>query len=489
MMGMTEQETRRAVAMWGIAMCLFAAAAGWVTMRFGMVWSIADLPTSENMNWIVPAYIIAEVAVIPLSAKLMDIYGSRRILPIGPLLFIGGSMLCVLSVSVEMLILCRFIQGLGGGFILGMAFTVVGRYYEPTMRGKCHELMTAAFAFGSLFGSAVGYFLTTNFNWRFSFIVLSLVVYIGLMMAWRLLPEDEGSNDSPDVVGMILAVAMFGVATLYTQMANVFFDLISIQSVVFVAVIIVLVYALIKHIKVYYSPIIPFGTSAFEKKLVVLMFMFSLCGLGLIQYFFKLYLTYYEFDIYKASAMFIFLIAGAAGPSMLGCRYVFKTGIRPWVTIGAILVAISLVVVHFIADQGEVQLGISLFVFGFGLGCIVTEILCSLQCVVDRKDIGKHTGNLMTIRMIGILVGNAFVGSYIKEVVNRGRVPMSIDLNTTKDVLIQIGVDLLQNLQNAAQSLDNGLMSTVLIMAVASVILAYIAFKVGKKDLEELEKE
>ena len=107
-MGMTEAQLKRAVSMWGIAMCLLAAAIGWVFMRFGSAWSIADLPESDYVTMIVPAYVVTEVALIPVGGKLVDRYGCRPVLGIAPFIYIIASMLCIVSPTVECLIVFRF---------------------------------------------------------------------------------------------------------------------------------------------------------------------------------------------------------------------------------------------------------------------------------------------------------------------------------------------------------------------------------------------
>ena len=486
-MNMNEADKKRAIAMWGLALCLTAAAAGWMFMRFGMAWSVADLPESPYMNFIVPAYVVTEVAMIPVGGKLVDIYGTRRMLAIAPILFIAASMIAVLSVSVEMLIVFRFIQGIGAGLTLAIAYTAVGKYYAPTKRGKVSELMTAAFAIGSLFGSATGYFLTENFNWRLGFMFFALLMAIGFVLAWKLLPESNGSEEKSDFVGMLLVAFVFGIVTLYTQVVNVEFDLVSVPSAIIAVLIVVGVVAMIMHAKRSENPVIPVGITSFERKVLVLMFVFSLCGLGLIQYFFKLYLTYYEFDIYNASLMFMLLIAGAAGPSIIGSRKVFKTGVRPWIIAGSIAVTAALIVTHFIASQGVMQFGISLFLFGFGLGFIVNQLFCSLQAVTDVKDMGQHTGNLMAVRMVGIFVGNAIVGAYIRDVKQSSYVSVPIDLSHIENLFQEIGAKLVNDLSHAASSLCDGLTVTLAIMAVVTAILAVYSYTLGKDDKEALE--
>ena len=157
---MTPDEFRRAAAMWGIAICLLASAMGWVFMRFGQAWSVADLPVSDYVSQIVPAYVVTEVAMIPVGGKLVDRYGCRAILSVAPFIFVISSMLCIVSPTVELLVLFRMVEGAGAGLILALAFSCVGKFYDGAARGRCNGLMTAAFAIGSLFGSATGYFLT-----------------------------------------------------------------------------------------------------------------------------------------------------------------------------------------------------------------------------------------------------------------------------------------------------------------------------------------
>jgi len=226
----------------------------------------------------------------------------------------------------------------------------------------------------------------------------------------------------------------------------------------------------------------PVGTTRFQKTLILLMFMFSLCGLGLIQYFFKLYLTYYDFDIYKASVMFLVMIAGAAGPSILGSRKIFDTGVRPWIIIGSSVVTIALMVTHLIADQGVVYLAASLFLFGMGLGCLVNQIICSMQAVVPVERMGSHIGNLIAVRMVGILVGNAVVGAYINQVLHGNYHNETITVASDINVLSVLYYRISEDIKYVADSLDSGFLMTAIIMAMAATFLTAIAVTLEKDD-------
>ncbi len=486
MISMTKDQFRRAAGMWGLALCLVAAAAGWMFMRFGQAWSIADLPISDYVQLIVPAYIVAETMMIPIGGKIIDSYGCRRVLAVAPFIYIMSAMLCTISPSVEVLVIFRFFQGIGAGLILALAFTSVGKYYDVDKRSKCNELMTGAFAIGSLFGSATGYFLTENFNWRCGFVFFSILMLIGFFLAWFLLPQDEYTGKQINLTNAGLTAWVFGLATFYTQMANDVFEVISIPSLILASIILFLTILLIHRLHTADDPILPSKTTGFEKMLTILMFMFSLCGLGLIQYFFKLYLVFFEFDIYKASSMFLFMIAGAGITSMLGGKLIYKTGVRPWVIIGSVIVTIGLLVTHFIADMGVPQFALSLFIFGMGLGCIVTQIFCSMQCIVDKKDMGQHTGNIMGIRMVAIFSGSTLIGAYIGNLVH-GHKPEVLDLSATDNILTTINEMVSSGLKYISEAMDTGFLMTSLVLAIITALLTVFAYKfLGKDDLRAL---
>ena len=486
MISMSKDELRRAASMWGIALCLVAAAAGWMFMRFGQAWSIADLPISDYVQLIVPAYIVGETMMIPIGGKLIDSYGCKRILSVAPFLYIVSSMLCVISTSVELLVFFRFFQGIGAGLILALAFTSVGKFYDINKRSKCNELMTGAFAIGSLFGSATGYFLTENFNWRCGFVFFSALMFIGFVVAWFTLPDEEFTGKRINFTNAVLTALVFGLATFYTQMANDVFQVVSIPSLILATVILALVILLLHRLHVAEDPILPSKTTWFEKMLTILMFMFSLCGLGLIQYFFKLYLVFFEFDIYKASSMFLFMIAGAGITSMLGGKLIYRTGVRPWVIVGSVIVTIGLLVTHFIADKGVPQFALSLFIFGMGLGCIVTQIFCSMQCIVDKKDMGQHTGNIMGIRMVAIFSGSTIIGAYIGNLVH-GHKPEVLDLSATDNLINTITEMVSSGLKYISDAMDTGFLMTSLVLACITALLTVFAFRfLGKDDLKAL---
>ncbi len=103
----------------------------------------ADLNGSDLYSWMITAYLLCETIMIPIAGKLSDIYGRKPLFLLGLGLFIVGSILAGLSTSMEMLILCRAVQGFGGGILIPVATAAVADFYPPRDRARMQGLMGA----------------------------------------------------------------------------------------------------------------------------------------------------------------------------------------------------------------------------------------------------------------------------------------------------------------------------------------------------------
>ena len=86
----------------------------------------------DEGTWISTGYLVAEIIAIPLSGWLADIFGTKRYLIANCLLFLAFSMLCGISTSLTMMVLCRAGQGFTGGVFIPMAMTIVLRCLPPS---------------------------------------------------------------------------------------------------------------------------------------------------------------------------------------------------------------------------------------------------------------------------------------------------------------------------------------------------------------------
>jgi MFS family permease len=76
---------------------------------------VSHLGGLDKIVWITAAYLMTEMAGMPIFGKLSDMYGRKRFFVFGLIVFLLGSMLCGTAQSMDQLALYRAIQGIGGG--------------------------------------------------------------------------------------------------------------------------------------------------------------------------------------------------------------------------------------------------------------------------------------------------------------------------------------------------------------------------------------
>ena len=96
---------------------------------------VGDLGGLENFVWVVSAYMVAEMAGMPIFGKLSDMYGRKRFFIFGLIVFMIGSALCGTAENITQLGIYRAIQGIGGALV-PIAFTIVFDIFPPENAGK-----------------------------------------------------------------------------------------------------------------------------------------------------------------------------------------------------------------------------------------------------------------------------------------------------------------------------------------------------------------
>ena len=150
---------------------MFLAALDSTIVATAMPTVIADLHGIDHYAWVFTAYLLAEIASIPLWGRLADMYGRKRIFLLGMVIFLTGSALCGLSTSMGELILFRALQGVGAGCLLPVAQTIVADLYTLEQRARLSAVMSAVFGFSSIIGPLIGGFITDQLSWRWVFYV------------------------------------------------------------------------------------------------------------------------------------------------------------------------------------------------------------------------------------------------------------------------------------------------------------------------------
>lgn len=127
--------------------------------------------TLTDVAWVITAYAIANVIVIPMTSWLSQQFGRKNYFAASIILFTVSSFLCGNADNIWELVAFRFIQGLGGGALLVTAQTIITESYPIAKRGMAQAIYGMGVIVGPTLGPPLGGYLVDNFSWPYIFYI------------------------------------------------------------------------------------------------------------------------------------------------------------------------------------------------------------------------------------------------------------------------------------------------------------------------------
>jgi len=127
--------------------------------------------TLNDVSWVITAYAIANVIIVPLTSWLSQQFGRRNYFAVSIVIFTVASFLCGNATNIWELVFFRFIQGLGGGALLVTSQTIITEVYPPEKRGMAQALYGMGVIVGPTLGPPLGGYIVDHFSWPYIFYI------------------------------------------------------------------------------------------------------------------------------------------------------------------------------------------------------------------------------------------------------------------------------------------------------------------------------
>ncbi|MFN3866082.1 MAG: MFS transporter, partial [Demequina sp.] len=167
---------------------------------------VGELDGVDQMLWVTTSYILAATVTMPIYGKLGDLFGRKGLFISAILLFMVGSVVGGLAQGMDVLIVGRVIQGLGGGGLIILAQAIIADVVPARERGRYMGVMGGVFAFATVAGPLLGGWFTESIGWRW---VMWLNLPLGLLaiasaVLFLKIPARPRAGRKVDVSGMML---------------------------------------------------------------------------------------------------------------------------------------------------------------------------------------------------------------------------------------------------------------------------------------------
>ena len=447
--------------------------------------------TLTDVAWVITAYAIANVIVIPMTSWLSQQFGRRNYFVTSIIIFTVSSFLCGNATNIWELIAFRFIQGLGGGALLVTAQTIITESYPIAKRGMAQAIYGMGVIVGPTLGPPLGGYLVDNYSWPYIFYINIPLGIIATILAISFVRSPKYGEklkaNQVDWWGTFFLALFIGSLQFvleHGQQDDWFNDsLIVTLSVVTVLGLILFIWRELT----YKHPIVNLSVLK-DGNLRIGTIMCFILGFGL--YGSTLIIPIYTQSIlgWTATDAGLLLIPGSITTAFM--MPIIGKLIQRGVPQGY-MVGVGFLIFFFFTfmmynnmtpDTGVEHLYWPLILRGIGLGLLFVPITTLSLSTLQGKNIGEGAAFTGMMRQLGGSFGIAIITTFITRFSQKHRVDLVAHLDVTK-VEVQQRVDLLQKgfmskgfssneaLAKAHQVLDFTIMKQSTVLAYMDIFL------------------
>lgn len=388
---------------------------------------------SSQAQWIQESYAIVFAALLLVSGRIADLRGARSVFIVGVVIFGATSLLAGLAPDGEILILARFLQGIGAAAILPTSLALLNHMFTGPARGQAFAVWGSTIGAATALGPVLGGWLSEHATWRWAFGINIPLVVIILVIAVLFLPQPPRSRGSVDALSAVLSIIGLGLLAFGLVEGRVYGWVTSKQpftlfgttwdsglSPAFVALVLAVVLmmvfvwrqVLISRVSSRHQPLMDvklFSISSFRNGNIATLII-GLGEFGIIAVL-PLWLQFtLNYTPLEAGATLVPIAIGSFVASGISFPLSAKVSPLALVRIGLILEVVGLAGLGLVAaftDANWWFIALVLFFYGIGVGFATSQVTNVVLADVPEGDGGQSSGIQSTFRQLGSALGIA----------------------------------------------------------------------------------
>jgi MFS transporter, DHA2 family, multidrug resistance protein len=143
----------------------------------------------NESTWVLTSYLVSNAIIIPISGWLSTVMGRKAFYMTCVALFTVSSFFCGIAPSLGVLLLCRVLQGVGGGGLAPSEQAILADTFPPEQLGMAFSIWAVAVIVAPALGPTLGGWITDNFSWRWIFFINVPVGLLSMFLTYNLVQD------------------------------------------------------------------------------------------------------------------------------------------------------------------------------------------------------------------------------------------------------------------------------------------------------------
>ncbi len=405
--------------------------------------------------WVSNGYLLSAAMTLAIFAALSSRIGFRTIFAFGLSLFTLASVGCALSSSLDMLVIMRVLQGIGGAATLSIGPAILRSVFPNRLLGRILGLNALLIGTSTAIAPILGGAILSLVGWQWLFAINVPLGIIAVILTLRVVPNNPALKREPfDYAGALLSAVALGAlimaADAFTRPGNG--DLTT--AVIFASIAILSGLTFVWVQRRVTKPLLPlniFSSSRFSLAALTSLASFVSQGITFIALPF-LFQSVYGYSALVSALLFtpwpIGIILAAPHAGRLADRY---SGVIIS-TVGLCIFAVGLALLAMLPEHAQAwDICLRSLLCGIGFGCFQSPNNREMLSNASRENSGYASGVLAIMRTFGQCLGAAFVGVMMTIYAQSSAIHISLWLAVIATVLaIALSVSRLRGYKLAA---------------------------------------
>jgi EmrB/QacA subfamily drug resistance transporter len=376
--------------------------------------------TTAEVQWVINAFMLPLSALLLLGGAAGDLYGRRRVMLWGIVLFTAASLLCAAAPSLAWFLSGRALQGLGAAMLMPNSLAILSAAFTGEKRGRAVGTWAAAGAIAGALAPMLGGWLVDSAGWPFIFLLNVPIALAAIVLGIRYVPESRNEDrPPPDWAGAALATIGLGALTWGLTAWSASDRIGAAAAVALGAGLLLLI--LFVAVERWRGPsaMVPldlFGSSAFVGLTLFTFLLYgALSGLMLLLPYTLIEAGHYP-AVMAGAALLPLPIIIAMGSPLMG-KLAARLGPRLPLTAGPLLVAAGFALALRIGGDGSYWTSVlpSILLVSAGMAVAVAPLTTAVLSSVDDRHVGTASGLNSAVARAGGLIATALLGIVLSQ--------------------------------------------------------------------------